>query len=133
MIERVIVGDNCNCNKTNDLEFTLGSTFKIVYTFSNKNFNPPLMIPLNSFDMTINYYIKGYPNDRFIVKKSGSITQNCILLPEKSSIKVIFDNYKFNTGYLYADFDFMYYDPELEDRMADTKVTRYTGIKLVSQ
>lgn len=131
MIERVIVGNNCNCGDKKNLEFTLGSTFKIVYSFSNKNFNPPIKIPLSSFDVTINYYIDGYSNSVFTASKAGSITNNCILLPQLSAIKVIFDNYDFNPGYLYANFTFKYYDPELADRMAESIVNKYTGIKLI--
>lgn len=131
--QRISCDCNHQCNNSNTIdpyEFYVGDSFKIRYKFVNNNFSPSILIPLDSFDVTITYYIKGNESTTFIAKKVGRITDNCLIYPDHSIIKVIFDNYTLPAGYLYADFNFTYYDPEMGDHLAESTKTQFTNIVL---
>lgn len=124
----------CDCmvptgTTSQPLEFNVNDSLKLRYQFSNKNFNPPLMIPLDAFDVTIEYYVKGR-SEKYIAYKKGRVTQNCILYPKNSVIKVILDSHGLKSGQLWATFKFSYQDPEMPDRMAESTVTKFTNIIL---
>lgn len=130
MTQRIICPETCSSQQSGKpIEFNVKDDFKIKYTFTNKNFNPPILIPLDTFDVTIDYFIKGRA-ERYTVEKKGMITKNCILYPKFSAIKSVFDNHGLKPGYLYAEFTFRYYDPEYPDRMGESIVTQFTNIIL---
>ena len=130
MSQKIILESCCCKSDSDDIKLKVGDTFKLVYSFKNSNFTPELKIPMNSFDVEIDYYILGKESTKYTVKKLGGRTVNCVVDSVNCSLKAILDNYELESGKLYADFKFHYYDPDLEDRKSTSKVTQYTGIIL---
>jgi hypothetical protein len=131
MTQRIICGDGCcSCSDPQLIEFNVTDNFKLVYKFTDNRYDPPMLIPLDSFDLTIRYYIEGR-EEEYIVSKAGMVAKNCIIYPERSIIKSIFSGTGLKSGKLYADYTFKYYDPELPDRMGNSSIIgKFTNIIL---
>lgn len=111
------------------INLNVDDDFKLVYQFTDSRFSPPILIPLDSFDLQIDYYIKGKPEHYVAVMKRG-VCVNCVAIPETSTLKVIFDNHNLKTGNLYAKFTFSFPDPDFPDRYGDVVKIEYTNIVL---
>lgn len=116
------VGDRLNLN--------IGSDFKLVYQFTDSRYSPALLIPMDSFDIKIEYYVKGKPEVYQVVKKGMSVI-NCIINESTSELKAIFDNHGLGTGLLYSRFTFYFPDIEFPDRVGSVVSVEDTGITLV--
>lgn len=131
MSQRITCPRSCNDSALTvpSTVYNLRDDFKIEYNFVNSNYTPALKIPLESFDLTITYYIKGR-EERYIVEKLGMHTTNCVVYPDRGILKAIFKDHGLKPGYLYAELEFTYFDPESFDRTRREVVSQYTGIIL---
>ena len=133
MVERITctdLQDQCNCNREGFIELNVQDSFKLTYQFINNNFKPALRIPLDTFDLQIDYYIKDR-KEVYTVIKEGLEGINCVMYPEKSIIKAIFNDHGLKAGHLYADFTFKYFDYEIQDKVATAHYTKDTKIILI--
>lgn len=134
MIEKIICNCNstpCDGNQSSELEFKLNEDFKLDYQFLDSRFCPPMLIPLDSFDLDIEYYIKDR-EEVYLVTKTGSEVTNCILYPGNSVIKVIMSNHGLKAGYLWSRFTFKFPDQEYPNGYGRVVVDQSTGIKLIN-
>lgn len=111
-------------------EINLKNEFRLLFHFIDPRFNPPIKIPFDKIDFLLTFYIDGR-EEQFIAKKSGELSQNCVLYPRESTAKVIFENHGLKSGILMCDFTVYAYDEQMSDRQVTISEVIETGIKLV--
>jgi len=131
MVENII----CCCNGKSPsgatpIEFNVGDSFILGYQFVDQRFNPPILIPLDAFDVTFEYFIKGR-EETYVASKTGSLLVNCSIIPQASVIRVPFGNYNLKSGYLYGRYTFKVFDPSFPSGYKISSTEVYTGIKLI--
>lgn len=109
---------------------TKGSNFKLIYAYKDPTFKPPLIIPLDSFDVRFNFYVKGKP-EIYQASKIGNTFINCIVDFDLGIIKVIFYNYELTPGFLYESITYIVSDPDFPEGTSERITTGFTGVKLI--
>lgn len=105
--------------------------FKLVYQFVDSRFQPPVLIPLDCFELSIKYFVKGRPEIYQVVKRGINLV-NCVIIEEDSVIKAILDNHGLHAGHLFAEFTFKFPDPDFPDRFGTSVCLEDTGITLIN-
>lgn len=121
----------CNgSNKTQYHELNVSDEFKLIYHFVDPRFRGGMKIPFDRIDFEFEFYIDGR-EEIYLAKKSGELSQNCVLYPHDSSVKIIFENHGLSTGILMGKLTVYVYDPDMSDRRLTVSDTFDTGIKLI--
>lgn len=108
-------------------KFNIEDEFKLNYRFPEGD----KLIPLNLFNLTIEYYTKGNPEKFIAIMEDGNGIQNCITDHETGTLKVIFENHNLKPGYLFAKFIFEFEDEDMADKKATTIKIDPTNILLI--
>lgn len=104
--------------------------FKLNYKFPDHSTNPPLLIPLDKFDLQIEYYIKGRPERFVALMKDGIGVSNCIADYSTGTLRVIFEKHGLQPGLLFAKYSFEFPDPDFCHGKGTSIVVESTGIML---
>lgn len=130
------VGNGCGCNRSsskqdsNRIQLNVFDDFKLLFSFSDTRTTPPSLIPMDIFDLTIEFYTLGH-NEIYKVVKRGMNFVNCLVDCRTSTLKAIFDNHGLKSGQLYGKFTFQFPDPEFPDGYGRTIVIQDMGITLI--
>lgn len=112
------------------LVLDINDDFKLIFVFTDNQTTPPSLIPMDLFDLFIDFYIEG-KDAVYKVAKRGKSLVNCMINPKESTLKAIIDNHRLPSGNLWARFEFQFPDRDYPDGYGRSIVTQDMGITLV--